>query len=485
PPSISLQERDQNACGHASHAGTQSRSTVAGVGGMSYNSAPSGCPWRGFRAAAAGNFRKPLNPFRGFSWQGRCPHVPLLHITEKFSMAPSATRKSVAAAKKSSAAKKSKPKPKPKPVVNARAKAKPAPARKSKITLPVKAKAAAKKTKHVVRPAAKPAGRGGKPKGVVRKLMQKVVSKVKAATSGRGTPVRKPVKAAKPMRTAPKKAVPVNKKKTPIKVSPARRPPAKKTAPAKKPVSAARKPLVAAKQATTTRKIGGRTVVVSRKEVVKPVVAAKPGKSAASKAGRVAAPATPVQAPKVATPARPVARRVSSGNKAVAFVKDSGNKSKIKGKLLPPDPPMRKIERIDLSNVVLPAGYRPGPKDEYMGARQLEYFRRKLVSWREELVEESKQTIENLREEVRDVGDEAERATRETENSLELRTRDRYRKLISKIDEGLKRIEEGDYGYCVDTGEEIGTERLEARPTAERTLDAQERWEHRQRQMGD
>ena len=170
--------------------------------------------------------------------------------------------------------------------------------------------------------------------------------------------------------------------------------------------------------------------------------------------------------------------------KAVAVVKDVG-KSKIKGKLLPPEPPMRKIERIDLSGVVLPPGYKPGPKDEYMGAKQLEYFRRKLVNWREELVEESKQTIENLREEVRDVGDEAERATRETENSLELRTRDRYRKLISKIDDALKRIEEGDYGYCVDTGEEIGTERLEARPTAERTLDAQERWEHRQRQMGD
>ena len=170
---------------------------------------------------------------------------------------------------------------------------------------------------------------------------------------------------------------------------------------------------------------------------------------------------------------------------AVAVLKDDGNKGKAKGKLIPPEPAMRSILRIDLSGVVLPNGYKPGPKDEYMGARQLEYFRRKLVNWRAELVEESKQTIENLREEVRDVGDEAERATRETENSLELRTRDRYRKLISKIDDGLKRIEEGDYGYCVDTGEEIGIERLEARPTAERTLDAQERWEHRQRQMGD
>ena len=104
---------------------------------------------------------------------------------------------------------------------------------------------------------------------------------------------------------------------------------------------------------------------------------------------------------------------------------------------------------------------------------------------RAELVEESKQTIENLKEEVRDVGDEAERASRETENALELRTRDRYRKLIGKIDSTLKRVDGGDYGYCVDTGEEIGLDRLEARPQAERTIDAQERWEHLQKQMGD
>jgi len=134
---------------------------------------------------------------------------------------------------------------------------------------------------------------------------------------------------------------------------------------------------------------------------------------------------------------------------------------------------------------VVPANYRPSPDEEYMGPLQLEYFRRRLLQWRADLVEESKQTIENLKDEVRDVGDEAERATRETENSLELRTRDRYRKLIGKIDSTLKRVDSGDYGYSVDSGEEIGLERLEARLTAERTIDEQERWEHRQRQMGD
>jgi len=134
---------------------------------------------------------------------------------------------------------------------------------------------------------------------------------------------------------------------------------------------------------------------------------------------------------------------------------------------------------------IVPANYRPSAAEEYMGPLQLEYFRQRLLQWRADLVEESKQTIENLKDEVRDVGDEAERATRETENSLELRTRDRYRKLIGKIDSTLKRVDSGDYGYSVDSGEEIGLERLEARLTAERTIDEQERWEHRQRQMGD
>ena len=120
-----------------------------------------------------------------------------------------------------------------------------------------------------------------------------------------------------------------------------------------------------------------------------------------------------------------------------------------------------------------------------MSAKQLEYFRRKLLVWRDELIEESRETMSNLREEVRDVGDEAERATRETENSLELRTRDRYRKLIKKIDQALARVEDGTYGYCEETGEEIGLARLEARPIATLCLDAQERWELRQRQMGD
>jgi DnaK suppressor protein len=140
---------------------------------------------------------------------------------------------------------------------------------------------------------------------------------------------------------------------------------------------------------------------------------------------------------------------------------------------------------MNTSKIKLPEGYKPTPDEEYMNPQQLEYFRQKLIAWRDELIDESRETISNLQTEVRDVGDEAERATRETENSLELRTRDRYRKLINKINKALVRVDEGEYGYCEETGEEIGIQRLEARPIATLCLDAQERWELRQKQMGD
>ena len=140
---------------------------------------------------------------------------------------------------------------------------------------------------------------------------------------------------------------------------------------------------------------------------------------------------------------------------------------------------------MSTNTVVLKKGYKPLKKEQYMCQNHHEYFRQKLAGWREELVEESRETISNLQREVRDVGDEAERATRETENSLELRTRDRYRKLINKIDKAMASLEEGEYGYCEETGEEIGLARLEARPIATLCLDAQERWELRQRQLGD
>jgi len=135
--------------------------------------------------------------------------------------------------------------------------------------------------------------------------------------------------------------------------------------------------------------------------------------------------------------------------------------------------------------VKLPKNYKPRPREKYMNAKQLEYFRLKLVAWRQSLVEESQQTIENMRGQQPEGGDDAERASRETEISFELRTRDRYRKLLKKIDEALARIEEGEYGYCEETGEPIGIGRLEARPIATLSVEAQERREKLERQYGD
>ena len=127
--------------------------------------------------------------------------------------------------------------------------------------------------------------------------------------------------------------------------------------------------------------------------------------------------------------------------------------------------------------VKLPKGYKPGKRERYMNPKHLEYFRQKLLGWREELLEESQHTIDQMREAARDVSDDAERASRETEISFELRTRDRYRKLLNKIGEALKRIDDESYGFCDETGEPIGIERLEARPIATLCLEAQERRE--------
>ncbi len=135
--------------------------------------------------------------------------------------------------------------------------------------------------------------------------------------------------------------------------------------------------------------------------------------------------------------------------------------------------------------IELPEGYKPSPDEEYMSPQQLEYFRRKLLDWRNELLQESENTINHLKEENWQEPDINDRATLETDAALELRTRDRYRKLINKIDAALARIADGSYGYCEETGEEIGLARLEARPIATLTIEAQEKHERLERQHRD
>jgi len=125
--------------------------------------------------------------------------------------------------------------------------------------------------------------------------------------------------------------------------------------------------------------------------------------------------------------------------------------------------------------------YRPSEKEPFMNERQREYFRAKLQTWKEEILEESRSTIASLQQDTVAEADLADRATSETDRALELRTRDRQRKLIAKIDEALRRIEEGTYGYCEETGEPIALSRLDARPIATLSLEAQERHERRER----
>jgi DnaK suppressor protein len=125
--------------------------------------------------------------------------------------------------------------------------------------------------------------------------------------------------------------------------------------------------------------------------------------------------------------------------------------------------------------------YRPSDKEPFMNERQREYFRQKLLAWREDILKEAKETLQHLQEENQNHPDIADRASSETDRSIELRARDRQRKLIAKIDEALGRIEDGSYGYCEETGEPIALRRLEARPIATLSVEAQERHERREK----
>ena len=138
-----------------------------------------------------------------------------------------------------------------------------------------------------------------------------------------------------------------------------------------------------------------------------------------------------------------------------------------------------------MPSVTLPEGYIPSENEEYMNPQQLAYFRQKLTEWRSDLLKESRETMEHLKEENWHEADIADRASLETEAGVELRTRNRYLKLIAKIDQALRRIEKGEYGYCEETGDAIGIRRLQARPVATMTIEAQERHEKLEKQYAD
>jgi DnaK suppressor protein len=125
--------------------------------------------------------------------------------------------------------------------------------------------------------------------------------------------------------------------------------------------------------------------------------------------------------------------------------------------------------------------YKPTAKEPFMNERQKEYFRAKLNDWKQEILRESKETLEILQDESGKLADMADRASSETDRSIELRARDRQRKLIAKIDSAIRRIDDGSYGYCEETGEPISLKRLEARPIATLSIEAQERHERREK----
>lgn len=317
------------------------------------------------------------------------------------------------------------------------------------------------------------------------------------------TPVSKPSKKAAPAKAVAKKPV---AKKAAAKKAPAKKAAAKPkvkvvakkvaTKPAAKPTvkakTAATKPIVSKPAAAKPAPPKATPVVVSAAKTAAPKATMKKPEPFKTAAAKLAAAAKPAPAP---------AKTVKKDT--IASVKDISMRKKASATKTPPaqiaraatavakspshdsSQPINRLRLVNLDDVKLPAGYVPRKDEEYMNPMQLLYFRNKLRNWRDELITESQETLDHLRSEIRDVGDEAERASRESDNILELRTRDRYRKLLKKIDDAIKRIDDGSYGFCEETGEDIGLARLEARPIATLTVDAQERRELFQKQFRD
>ncbi len=271
-------------------------------------------------------------------------------------------------------------------------------------------------------------------------------------------------------------------KKPATKTTKAKKTVVKKAAPAKKsaPVAAAKKPAAAVQR---------KAVPVAKpvaKTASKPAAAKAPAKAPATPVAKSAKPApapeaAPVAKAVVARPAtesiskepmplRPVSRTLDV-EQTGANEDDTDSQESAGGSLLAGP------------RNVKPYVARRG--EQYMSKEQLDHFRNILETWKRDLMQEVDRTVLHMKDEAANFPDPNDRATQESEFSLELRTRDRERKLIRKIDEALKRIEDGSYGYCVETGEEIGVKRLEARPVATLSIEAQERRERREKQYGD
>ena len=173
--------------------------------------------------------------------------------------------------------------------------------------------------------------------------------------------------------------------------------------------------------------------------------------------------------------------KAKAGRKPPAAKSKAKSAGKPRTRAIPKRRDKKLTARAASSSIVLSPNYRPSEDEPFMNARQRAYFRQKLLNWKEEIIRQTKETLAGLHEDSTQHADLADRATSETDRALELRARDRQRKLIAKIDAALARIEDGTYGYCEETGEPIGLKRLDARPIATLSLEAQERHERRER----
>lgn len=248
----------------------------------------------------------------------------------------------------------------------------------------------------------------------------------------------------------------------------------KKTS-ARKKVAAKKK--VAKKKAAPTKRTGKKKVG-KKKAVTKKKAAAK--KAAAKKA-----PAKKKAAKKKAAKKTPAKKKPAGRQKVAKKKAPSKKKASAKRKPSAKKKPTRSRSEVLSGPIHGISPYQPRRGEEYMSAEQLDHFRQILLAWKRELMEEVDRTVHHMQDEAANFPDPSDRATQESEFGLELRTRDRERKLLRKIDSALNRIDEGTYGYCEETGEEIGLKRLEARPVATLCLEAQERRELAERQFRD
>src|SRR5688572_12451763 len=241
--------------------------------------------------------------------------------------------------------------------------------------------------------------------------------------------------------------------------------------------------------------------LTAKKPATKPVAAKTAAKPAASKTTAAAKPAAPPAKPTVVKPVAATAVSASNSPVAQAIRKSPPSERIVVTANGVPSaaglatPARAAANDSDAEESIEAGSLLAGPRnvtpyitkrgEAYMNKEQLEHFRNILNSWKLDLMVEVDRTVSHMKDEAANFPDPNDRATQEEEFSLELRTRDRERKLIRKIDEALKRLEDGSYGYCLETGEEIGVKRLEARPVATLSIEAQERRERRERQYGD